>query len=78
MSYTYITGQRSNRYPLMGSMGDCGCGCGGSGGCGGMGQAENGNGGISKIASYASLAAIGLGLFYGITSPPQSGSRRSS
>lgn len=33
MSYTRVSAQRSNRYPLMG-VADCGCGCGGSGGCG--------------------------------------------
>lgn len=68
MSYTSITGMRSNRYPLMGSAGlasDCGCGCAGSGGCGGIG-AETITEQQKKartVTTLGLLGATGLGLW---------------
>lgn len=69
MSYTSITGMRSNRYPLMGS-GDglgCGCGCGGTGGCGGVGQDDASTGETLRgyaIGGGVVLLAVGMTIFY--------------
>lgn len=67
MSYTSITGMRSNRYPLMGR-GDglgCGCGCGGNGGCAPVGQlTDRTKEGVGSILGIAVVGATGLGLIW--------------
>lgn len=80
MSYTSITGMRSNRYPLMGR-GDglgCGCGCGGNGGCGSMGQ-DNGTT-REIVGSALGIAAVGatvLGVLWFMGNDVKANRRRS-
>lgn len=58
MSYTSITGMRSNRYPLMGSGDGLGCGCG-CGGCGAVGQVSERKPSLVDL-TLLGLAATGL------------------
>ena len=74
MSYTSITGMRSNRYPLMGGGDglDGDCGCGGGCGCGstshshGVGSNGNGNEGPGLIGiTVMGATAFGLLWYFG-------------
>lgn len=81
MSYTTISGMRSNRYPLMGS-GDglgCGCGCNGTGACGSMGQEQKPSYAADALAiGVVGVLGIGTLLYFARDAKPKRNRRRSS
>lgn len=78
MSYTSITGMRSNRYPLMGSGDGLGCGCG-CGGCGAVGQVSGSKPSLSDLSllGIAATALVCSGLaYYTLPAAPKPNRRR--